>query len=59
MSIYVADPIPEEYPDPDCPTCDGEGKDLDRFGMFDHDMRGPCPDCWKEAALPQEDTHEG
>lgn len=46
----VHDPIMKISPDPDCARCDGEGIDADPMGLFDYDLRGPCPHCWKDTA---------
>lgn len=48
-SFYVAPPVAKDGPNVDCEDCDGEGADLDPYGMFDYKQRGPCPSCWKDA----------
>lgn len=49
--MTTLDPIPEEYPDPDCPSCGGEGvpQSLAHRFLAEDYSNTACPKCWKGA----------
>ena len=55
--MVVLNPIPDNYPNPDCAFCGGEGKPQSKSHrvLADEWSNGPCSQCWIEHYFTDEE----
>lgn len=55
-TVRSLSPIPDEFPDPDCPKCGGDGIPQSRLHAIigDEASNMACPYCWPDEAQEQE-----